>query len=267
MLSAAQASGLSETWKWIIIVTCCLVVFLTGAMTLIVHIIETAFARIFGELVELGIEHVAHDIFGFDVRCGSVQVGVLAGSILINDLEIANPPGWKSDYFMKADTVHIHLHLWRYVWTHMFNDIDEFELDKVHIRDANMNIEESMWSSNIHDILSIVRQHKTKPENKSTRKSLEVKKEGNLRLHLHAVEITDTGATVPLLGRIVVPTISYKDFDSETEGKARLPRAIMIKIIEDLCMKLITNKIFKSSKPGTARTKGCYAVCGQTCGA
>merc|ERR1719163_2062425 len=117
MKSTAEVSGLSAFWIWFIIVACCLVVVITGAAVWIVHLVETAFARIFGEMVELGIEAVADEVLGIDVNFGAVEVGVLRGFVLINDLKIANPPNWKSDCFLNAHKIEVKLNLWRYVWT------------------------------------------------------------------------------------------------------------------------------------------------------
>jgi len=221
-----------DFWTQFIILVGGAVLVLGAVLTMILNVIENAFARIFGEMIEVGIEAIADEILGLDVSFGSVQVSVLRGSVHITDLKISNPPKWKqkSDCFLHANLIDVRLYLWDYVWSHSFSKVEHIQIDSIVFKDMNLDVEKSMWSSNVHDILAIVK-GKTKPKDDGA---------GKCQVILHKLTIADASATVPFLGRIVVPTIQYKDFDKDTEGKVTTLQPIVVEILKSLCEKVVT---------------------------
>lgn len=237
MLSTTQASGLSEPWTCVIIIVCSLVFFVAVAAV----VLETFFANIFAEIIELGIVAVADEILGLDVKFGSMQVGVVRGSVLVTDLQVANPGNWKSTSFLNVNKVEVHLNLLRYAWKYIFSNAQIVELNYINLLDVNLVLEKSMWSSNVHDILAILHGTKPKPESKSSRPKSEPTKSGKeSEFILHKFTIADIYATVTLLGRIAVPSIQCDDFDLKTEGKVRTSRAIAIEILKAFCEKVVS---------------------------
>jgi len=101
MLSTTQASGLSEAWTRFIIGACCFTVIFAGVAIVVLNIIQTRFARIFGDIIERGVQTVADDVLGLEVTLASKLVDVLKGRVILTDLKIANPPHCKSDSFFQ----------------------------------------------------------------------------------------------------------------------------------------------------------------------
>jgi len=233
MLSTTQVSGLSEAGNRAVIAACAFVVLLTAAVTLVLALIEIKFSQIFTEIVKEGIEIVANDILGLNVTIGSMVVGVLKGSVMITDFNIANPPEWKTDCFLNANTIDIRLNLWGYVWKRFFGRPFDVEVDSIVFKDLGLNVEKSASASNVQAILAMVQENKDKLDRTSTSPT-KGKKEH--KLILHKMKIEDATATVPFWGHIAMPSVHCKDFDKATEGKAKTLPPIVVEILRELSL-------------------------------
>jgi len=225
MLSTTEASPLSEATKGAIIAACSIVLMLFIAATVVTIVVETRGSGIFKDIVKEGIETIAEDVLGLEVTVGSVEVGVMKGSIRITDLKIANPPDWKTECFLKSNTVDVRLNLWSYAFKRFFGREFDVVVDDVVFRDVDLNVERSASATNVKHILDMVNVSKVKPVLKN-----------NCKLTLHKMTIADARAKVPFWGQVAVPTVHCKDFDKATEGKAKALHPIVVELLREFCM-------------------------------
>lgn len=231
MLSTMEASGYSEPVNRAVIAACVLVLSLFAAATTVAIIIETKFQRVFKEIIQEGIETVSDEILCLDVTSGSTVVNVLKGSIMITDVKIANPTGWKTGCFFNANVVDIRLNLWNYVWKcFFFGNVTNVHVDSISFKEVAMNVERSASSSNVKDILDTAYGTEAKSERADTKKGKK-----DCKLTIHKMTIMNAGATVPLWGHIGLPTVHCQDFDKATEGKAKTLRPIVTEVLREFC--------------------------------
>jgi len=195
-------------------------------------VVETKGSGIFKNIVREGIETIAEDVLGLEVTFGSVEVGVLKGSIRITDLKIANPPDWKGESFLKSNTVDVRLNLWSYAFKRFFGREFDVVVDDVVFRDVDLNVEKSTSATNVQHILNMVNTSKGKSE----LKQMEAATKNNCKLTLHKMTIADARAKVPFWGQVAVPTVHCKDFDKATEGKAKALHPIVVELLREFCM-------------------------------
>lgn len=100
--------------------------------------------------VEKGLRSLSRDTLGTDITVGLVSADIWQGRLLITDLTIANPAGYKSKYLLHADRAVLDIDLVRLAWhgeRHLF-------INNGNISDVDVIVEKARRSSNLLEVMS-----------------------------------------------------------------------------------------------------------------
>lgn len=239
MLSTSEVSGFSE--KSLSILRGALIALLVLVCGMIIGLdkMESSCTKLIRELITLGLGLIANHILGADVSFSSVDIRMFKGIVKITNLTVANPPNWRSEYFMNANMVVVELNLCRLFWAHVFGQDVDVGLASLQFKDVSLHVEKSSDSSNILDVKAIVKG--IKPQLARSVEKLPTLERDYEKTHdqalstVHRILIADMIATVPYLGNFTMPVVNSSDCAKEIDMKAETMRPIVAEIIGDVC--------------------------------
>lgn len=220
-----------------------------------VWFLEAFITRLYSEAVVIAIEAIADELIGTDIDVQSKVVSVLGGRVQLFNLKVQNPPGWSEAGILHVDEFEIRLNFFRVLRNRVLRRSELLELDVVALRGVNIKLEKSVTSSNVHDVLAILKgkipKSEKKEEHSATLKDVVA---GSLTANmasgheqfvnrieviLRCLEIKYLFATVPGLGSIRLPDASYDDFDQDHAAQVRKLRSIMTQVMVNIFERLI----------------------------
>lgn len=160
-----------------------------------------------GSIVRVGIEKGAHYALGVDTRVGGASVNFLTGSVSVSDVEIGNPPGFKSKNAFAVSHVGVEAKV-----ASLFSQPKV--ISKIEVFSPALTIEQSASGTN----LGVLRDNLRKRMGPS---APEQKPEAPMKLRVGLVEIRAAKVTVgqSILGAtgtdVTLPDITLRDLGNE----------------------------------------------------
>lgn len=153
-------------------------------LAVILVVLAAGFFLIGDYLITAGVENGGSAALGVPVKVSGVHLSVLRGVVTIDDLQVANPPGYKNEYMLELGHGKVEV------------DIRSLLSDTVHIRQINLDginlaIEQKMLSSNVKDLLGGM---KVKGKSAGANKPEAQAKEPGKKLVVDQLDITNTEA-------------------------------------------------------------------------
>lgn len=181
-------------------------------------------------LVAAAIEKGATFATGVETDVGSVDASPFAGTFEMQELSLANPPGFRAEPFLRVASA-------RAAWQNGTILSDTIEMDELVLEGVQVSLEKGGSGTNWGAILDHLEglSPKDTPAGSTPAKKLAIKKIEILNvtagLHLSGVPLL-AGST-----EVKVPRIVIEDFRSDgstTETLAKLTRAVLQAILENV---------------------------------
>ena len=164
-------------------------------------------------IVKNALESYGSKILGVNVRVDDVAVSLLDQRLTLKGLKIANPKGFKDEYFFKAAQINLHLDL-----LSIFKDT--IYIDNLSIHEPNI-VYEGMDGDNLKTLIKNLENNEEPTQNNATStdlthaKELLVKKTKNLIIH----EVIVQGANVQLnVGKYMNHGVQLGNFSLQNIG-------------------------------------------------
>ncbi len=213
--------------KLVLILVLLLVVVVVGGVVTAFFFIDRA--------AKLAVEKGGTYAMGVETTLGSVNVGLLSGSVSLSELKVANPPGYKTDRFfgLGAGNVSVSLSSLR----SPIVEVPEFKL-----ADITVNLEKAGGKANYQAILDNIKRFESgggpaqsKPSGDEKRfvvKSLQIK---NVKVH---VDLLPAGGQ---LTQVNIPIESIDLTDVGTAGKG-VPMGELANIVIKAVLAVVAEK-------------------------
>lgn len=142
-------------------------------------------------IVQIGVEKVGTTALGVDTTLRSVDLSITSGSLGMQNLKIANPPGFETPEMMNMGELTTAVDM-----NSVFSDT--IRIEKIKIADLQITVEQKGLTSNIQAIMDNIKKNQgpAQPRQKTQEppKDLSQKK-----LRVDRIEITDARAWIKLL--------------------------------------------------------------------
>jgi hypothetical protein len=204
------------------------------ALALLLVLVLGAGWLFLGSLVGTAIEKGSTYATGVETRVGHVDASLFSGRFGIDDLSLANPPGFRPEPFFQLRSA-------RAAWENGTLLSDRIEMDELILDGVDVNLERAGGGTNYGAILDHLEsisaggQSKSKPDASA----------GGRALTIHRIEIRNVRAGLHLTGvplasgstEVTIPSIVLNDFSSDgstTELVAKLTKVLLQAILEEV---------------------------------
>ena len=206
--------------------TCVAVVVLAGVLVV-------AAALSIDLLAKAGIERAGARALGVETTLDSIKIGILSGGCTLAGFQVANPPDFKSSYFLRLDEGSLDVSL-----GNLLNDV--VEIDQLTLSGVHLNLVREAEKMNFRPIIENIRQLKAARE-AGEEEAGEGK--GRKKFIIHEVVIQDISVDVDLLpfgGKLTqlnvpIEEIRLQDVGSKESKGENLSRvtAILVRALLD----------------------------------
>jgi len=161
-----------------------------------------------GDVLEQLIENFDVAFLGVRVSIEKATLNPFSGELRLDNLEVANPPGYNSDYLLRAKLLRLDFQMLPFV----FSLFKRLEIRKVELSGMRTNYEQALTTSNILDVMHHAQKDQDSRSNAGNTSSTVI---------LHEVSMTDcwVKGTLSLTGSrgisLAVPDLHYTDFEEE----------------------------------------------------
>ncbi len=153
-------------------------------VVVILLVLVAAFFLIGDQLIKVGIEKGGSAALGVPVKVSGIHLSVLWGVVTIDNLQVANPPGYKNEYMLELGHGKIEVDISSLLSNTV--RIKEIDLDRI-----SLAIEQKGLSSNVKELLAGM---KTKTKPAEPQKPVEEPKGPGKKLIVDQLDITNTEA-------------------------------------------------------------------------
>lgn len=172
-------------------------------------------------------EELGKKTLGVDVTIGNIEIFAWKGKVEVHDVVVANPPGYKSEYFLKTGKITVDVHTWNALKSRG-SDID---IEHVEVICLDLQYERTLTSSNVREIKSNLENGQKKPD-EAAKKPEEEKEKKETDVHVHKVNISGVSAHTRFFGLppqvLILGDIVKEDFSSEMKGASGMTAVFSI---------------------------------------
>jgi len=211
-------------------------------------------------------EEIGTKTLGVAVTIGSLDIFAWKTKVIIEDLEIANPPGYNSPHLLKTGKVMVDVHAGKALKSRgseiVIEDLEVTCLEVVYQEKVKMGEGSSgVWggeltTSNVKEVMNKVQSDSQQPETPAEEE--EEKKESSV--YLQKVNITGVEAKVQIFGTppgtIALADIQKDDFSKEM-GEMGIPKVIEI-LMQTILRSVLANVMGLVNKLGGNQPKTCF---------
>lgn len=176
-------------------------------------------------IMKIGIETAGTRALNVGVTIDDVELSILGGKAVIENLTVSNPPGYNIDNLLELGKARVQLDVGSLMGDTV--NIDEIMLDGV-----NLSIEQKGLSNNLHDVMSSIPKSKTEAADSKGKKlrikNLEIT---NITVNVKVLPLPGHADTIPLkLSRITMTNLG----GDEKLSTARLTRTILLVLADSV---------------------------------
>jgi len=213
-------------------------------------------------------EEIGTKTLGVAVTIGSLDIFAWKTKVIIEDLEIANPPGYNSPHLLKTGKVMVDVHAGKAIKSRgkeiVIEDLEVICLEVVY--EKKMAEGKKVWNplhwgsemttSNVQEVMDKVQWDSEKPETPAEKE--EEKKETNV--YLQKVNITGVEAKAQIFGSppgtLALANIEKNDFSKEM-GDMGIPKVIEI-MMKTILKSVLANVMGLMNSLGGKQPKTCF---------
>jgi len=213
-------------------------------------------------------EEIGTKTLGVAVTIGQLDIFAWNTKVVIDDLEIANPPGYKSPHLLKTGRVMVDVHAGKALKSRgseiVLEDTEVTCLDVVYEKKIAegkkvwnpMDWGDDLTTSNVQEIMDKVQADSEKKETPEE----EEKEKKETKVYLQKVNITGVEAKARIFGSppgmLALADIQKDDFSGEM-GEMTIPKVIEI-LIKTILKSVLANVMTLMNKLGGKQPKTCF---------
>jgi hypothetical protein len=170
-------------------------------------------------VAKAAIEHAATKALGVDTTLKAISIGILRPSSNLSGLQVANPPGFEADYFLRLERGDLDMSL-----RNLLNDT--VEIDRLTLSGITLNLVRESAGANFRKIIGNIREFQAQQKKEPTL--------GEKKFLIHEVVIENVHVNVDLLpigGKLTELDVPIKelrlvDVGSDSLGGENLARIV-----------------------------------------
>jgi len=152
----AEGLPASEHWMWLwwVAILTVVAVAVCALLQLVIWLLKAAASRV----IRLAVEAWDVDILGVDVRVGEISLNVFNGVVDVSHVVLQNPPGFSSDFLLKASRIVIDVDM-----VSLLMGRKHIHVEKVLLKDVEIMYERRLTCSNISYVVDFIGAGKPAP--------------------------------------------------------------------------------------------------------
>ena len=189
-------------------------------------------------LAKAGIEHAGTQALGVATTLDRIKIGLFSGNCTLAGFQVANPPGFKSSYFLRLDQGSLDMPL-----ANLMQEV--VEIDQLTLTGIHINLVRETERANFRTIMDNIRRfeaEKDKPEEKAA------DKRAGKKFIIHEVVIRDVKVNVDLLpigGKLTQLNVPIEELRLQNVGSekargenlARITATVILAVLEAVISK------------------------------
>jgi len=194
-------------------------------------------------IAKMAIEYAGTTALGVDTTLDGISIGILRPSSSLDGLQVANPIGFDSNYFIRLEHGVLDMSL-----GNLLNET--VEIERLKLSGINVNLVRENQGANFRQIISNIREFQSKQEKQPT--------SGEKKFRIREVLIEDVKVNVDLLpfaGKLTQLDVPIKELRLENVGSDELGGENLSRIVSTVVYALLEAVIAKSESvlpPGMA---------------
>lgn len=185
------------------------------AVLILIVVVFIGFVLFLNAAVKAAVEVGAPEVLGVPVTVGGVSVQPLRGKVIVKELTVGNPEGFKSEYLFKLGELDFELD------TSSLGS-DTILIKKIHILKPQISYEQGLTGNNISALLNRLEKDEEKKTEAEEKKAETTESETKVVIESFLLDEAQVRVSAKLVGDkqvvLPLPPIELKDIGKESEG-------------------------------------------------
>lgn len=206
-------------------------------------------SRVLGKAIKTLLQSVDKRILGVAVQFGHLWVNPCTLQVSIEGCTVENPEGYSTPFLMKMERVLVDISFRQLLWScGQRVCVQQILLDQLEV-----NVEKSMWSSNVQDVLKFLgeaasprpspqERHSMSDSSSDTAEDLKATKKKKQKVEVHDVVVTNVSVNLQAWMFKMKLRPADLDFQDLTEEVSGHESQVLVKLLlESLLMSVLAN--------------------------